>query len=112
MEKKKLHVVFVCSHNQWRSPTAERMFAQDPRMEVRSAGTSERAKHPISFRDVAWADLLLCMEDKHAEMLMERFGRDIQSKIRVLHIDDEYQYKDPRLIAILEQAVEEILTSM
>ena len=35
---KKPHVLFVCGRNQWRSPTAARIYANDQRIEVRSAG--------------------------------------------------------------------------
>jgi protein-tyrosine-phosphatase len=36
-------VLFVCSRNQWRSPTAERVFATRPGLEVRSAGVDKSA---------------------------------------------------------------------
>src|SRR5512139_3631699 len=34
------HILFVCGRNKWRSPTAERLYRNDNRIEVRSAGVS------------------------------------------------------------------------
>ena len=53
------NVLFVCSRNQWRSPTAERVFRRDPRVNTRSAGTSPNARHPVNESDLRWADLIL-----------------------------------------------------
>ncbi len=39
MDREQINVLFVCSRNQWRSPTAERMFKGDPMIVARSAGT-------------------------------------------------------------------------
>ena len=35
----KTHLLFLCSRNQWRSPTAEALFKHHPRYDARSAGT-------------------------------------------------------------------------
>ncbi|HEY5757541.1 MAG TPA: hypothetical protein VIU34_17050, partial [Steroidobacter sp.] len=51
-----VNVLFVCSRNQWRSPTAEKVFARYPGVSVRSAGTSPNARRHISVEDVRWAD--------------------------------------------------------
>jgi len=31
--------LFICSRNQWRSPTAEKIYSRDERVNVRSLGT-------------------------------------------------------------------------
>jgi predicted protein tyrosine phosphatase len=41
---RRINVLFICSCNQWRSPTAERVWRNDPRLSVRSAGTASYAK--------------------------------------------------------------------
>jgi hypothetical protein len=58
----KPHILFVCGKNQLRSPTAERTYRNDKRIEVRSAGMSGKSKHPISNDDIEWATLILVME--------------------------------------------------
>lgn len=68
-----LNILFVCSRNQWRSPTAERLFRSHPRVSVRSAGTSPNARKHVSVEDVQWADLILVMEEKHKSRLIAEF---------------------------------------
>ncbi len=46
----------MCTANRDRSPTAEDLYANDARYEVRSAGTWQYAVTPISDELVAWAD--------------------------------------------------------
>jgi predicted protein tyrosine phosphatase len=41
-------VLFVCSQNKWRSPTAECVFARRGDIEVASAGTNHDADIPVS----------------------------------------------------------------
>jgi predicted protein tyrosine phosphatase len=41
-------VLFVCSQNRLRSPTAEQVFADHPAMECASAGTYQDAEVPLT----------------------------------------------------------------
>lgn len=50
-----MHLLFVCSKNKWRSPTAENLFRGVSGTAVRSAGVSASAKHHLSQDDVRWA---------------------------------------------------------
>jgi predicted protein tyrosine phosphatase len=109
----KLHVLFVCSRNQWRSPTAEQVFRKYPGLSVRSAGTSTGARHAIHADDVAWADVIMVMEDKHKSRLKSEFARLLPSKsIFVLDIPDEYKYMAPALVAELEERVPALLATL
>ena len=101
------NILFICSRNQWRSPTAEKIYAKDERVNVRSAGTSPRARKTVTAKDIEWADTLFVMEHKHKERLKSAFGRLLQyKKIIVLDIPDEYQYMDEELIALLQNSIE------
>lgn len=101
-----MNFLFICSRNQWRSPTAERVFAVGYGVKTRSAGTSRHAKHTISKQDIAWADLIFVMEHKHKQNIKEKFPQSLQhKKIVVLDIPDEYQYMDEELIEILKSAL-------
>ncbi|MDO8680002.1 MAG: protein tyrosine phosphatase [Acidobacteriota bacterium] len=95
--------------NQWRSPTAERLWSKSDRLNVRSAGTSASARRRVSERDLEWADVVLVMEHRHRDILRERFGdaaRDV--KIEVLDIGDDFQFMDADLVTLLQQRVRDV----
>lgn len=48
----KQNILFVCSRNQWRSPTAEQVWRKHPMLSVRSGGTSPNARHKVSVDDI------------------------------------------------------------
>ena len=101
-----MNALFICSKNQWRSPTAERIFKNHPELNTRSAGTSRSAKKYVSADDILWADSIFVMEHKHKTQLRERFRAELATKsVIVLDISDDYGYMDDELIALLEQSV-------
>ena len=78
----RLRVLFVCSFNQWRSPTAERLFRDDPRCEARSAGVSPRARRRVGPQDLDWADLVFVMESSHRDrILQQQDDPDLRSRM-------------------------------
>ncbi len=102
----KPHILFVCGKNKWRSPTAERIYKNDERIEVRSAGMSGKSKHPISNSDIKWADLILVMEGRYEAWISGLF-RDLPlPRIENIDIPDEYEYMDDELIELIEKRVE------
>ncbi len=104
------NILFICSRNQWRSPTAENIWRKHPLLSVRSAGTSRSARRKVSPDDVSWADIIFVMEEKHQSRLKAEFARLLDSKpIHVLDIPDEYKYMDPELVELLDQSVEALL---
>lgn len=106
----KIKVLFICSRNQWRSPTAEQLWRRHPLVDARSAGTSPNARHHVSVTDIEWADHIVVMEQKHKSRLVAEFNRLLDGKsIHVLDIPDEYQYMDPELIEQLEAIVPPLL---
>ncbi len=108
-----MNLLFVCSRNQWRSPTAEKMWSKHPSYSTRSAGTSPNAKRPISINDIHWADLIFVMEKKHKNRVIASFPRAAQfKKIHVLDIPDEYQFDDPELKTELSARVHVILDTL
>lgn len=110
MPSERLHVLFVCSRNQWRSPTAEQVWRRHSKLNVRSGGTSLSARHSVSDADIEWADVVIVMEQKHKSRLVANFTRLLDNKpIHVLDIPDEYKYMDPDLVELLEQSVGHLL---
>lgn len=105
-----IHVLFVCSRNQWRSPTAEQVWRRHPALSVRSGGTSPNARHPVSTADLCWAQVIFVMEEKHKSRLVAEYRRVLENKpIHVLDIPDEYKYMDAELVELLQQSVGAIL---
>lgn len=106
------NILFVCSRNQWRSPTAEAVWRRRPGINVRSAGTSQQARKPISPADIHWADVIFVMEQKHKNRLLADYMRLLEHKpLHVLDIPDDYRSMDPELVQILEESVEPYLGS-
>ncbi|AHG21163.1 phosphotyrosine protein phosphatase [Chania multitudinisentens RB-25] len=105
-----MNVLFVCSRNQWRSPTAEQIWKRTPGLTTRSAGTSRHAKKTVTPELLQWADMIFVMEHKHKNRLVANYRRLLDRKpLHVLDIPDEYQYMDPELITLLQQSTEAYL---
>lgn len=100
------NVLFVCSRNQWRSPTAQAVWRTHPGLNVRSAGTSTKARRTVGAPDIAWADVILVMEQKHKRRLQAEFARMLGgTPVHVLDIPDEYRFMDPELVETLESSM-------
>jgi len=104
-----LHVLFLCSRNQWRSPTAEALYRNDSRLQVASAGTSTSARRRVTDKMLAWADVILVMENEHRKRLRQDFREAIADKeVIVLDIPD-MPFMDPQLIELLRERVEPVI---
>ncbi len=102
--------MFVCSRNQWRSPTGEAVFSRVPQLSVKSRGTSPNARQSITHKDIVWADVIFVMERKHKSWLNAKFARAMQFKpIHVLDILDDFAYMDPELVKTFEKVVPPLL---
>ena len=102
------NLLFICSKNQWRGPTAELLFKNHVAHQARSAGTSDKARVKVNQKIIDWADVILVMERKHHQILKQRF--DLTDKqIVVLDIEDNYQLNDPELINIFNTSLQDYL---
>lgn len=100
------NLLFICSKNQWRSPTAEALFKNHALHQARSAGTSDRARIKVSSKLIDWADVIFVMERRHKQLLQQRFGDVLtDKKLIVLEIEDNYKFNDPELIDMLKVAL-------
>lgn len=103
-----MRVLFVCSANLMRSPTAEHVFGALPDVETMSAGTSPAAANPVSAELLGWADVVVGMENEHRNRLREQFAEALDdTPVYVLGIPDRYPYMDPDLIELLKARVAE-----
>jgi predicted protein tyrosine phosphatase len=106
----KTKILFVCSRNQWRSPTAEALLRNHPEYEARSAGTENSARIKITPGHIGWADMIFCMEKSHAAKVQERFAEELGDKpLLTLRIPDDFGYMDPALVELLRSELAEYL---
>ncbi|WP_295927771.1 low molecular weight protein tyrosine phosphatase family protein [uncultured Xanthomonas sp.] len=100
------HLLFVCSRNRLRSPTAEQVFATWPGVDTASAGVDHDADTPITPELLEWADIVFVMEPAHRNKLSRRFKRHLgRARIVCLDIPDDYGYMDPALVQLLTAKV-------
>lgn len=112
MASRRPRVLFICSRNQWRSPTAAQIYATDDRIDVRSAGLASSSRHQISDADLAWADLVLVMEDRHKAQLRAMFQGQALPSIKCLDIPDDYRFMDAELVELIIEATEALIAEL
>lgn len=108
-----MNLLFVCTQNRLRSPTAEQVFADWPGVETASAGLGNDADVPVSPELLEWADIVFVMEQAHRRRLAERFKPHLK-RVRVicLGIPDDYDYMQPELVQLLESKVGKFLPGL
>lgn len=100
------NILFVCSQNRLRSPTAEQVFSTRRDIEVASAGTNHDAENPLTPELVAWADIIFVMERMHRAKLQKKFRASLKkARVICLDIPDNYTFMDPALVRLLEERV-------
>jgi len=100
------NVLFLCSQNRLRSPTAEQVFASHPAINVASAGTNHDAEVPLTPELVRWANIIFVMEKAHRNKLQKRFKTDLKdARVICLDIPDEYEFMDEGLVRLLKAKV-------
>lgn len=105
-------VLFICSMNRLRSPTAEQVFAGHPGVECDSAGLNNDADNPVTGELIEWAELIFVMEKAHRTKLAKRFRKDIGGRrVVCLDIPDDYEFMAPELVDILKRKVTPLLPS-
>lgn len=95
------NILVVCGRNKRRSRTAEYIFKNDQRFNIRSVGLSPKSERQIKERDIEWSDLIFVMEDGQGNRISGTFRHLEIPEIEVLQIADEYEYLDEELIEML-----------
>ena len=104
------NLLFICSKNQWRSPTAELLFKNHPVHHARSAGTSDKARIKVNQKMLDWTDVIFVMERRHQQLLKQQFPFPLVGKsLIILNIEDNYQFGDEELIGILKTSLSDYL---
>jgi predicted protein tyrosine phosphatase len=100
------HVLFICSQNRLRSPTAERVFSDRAGFDVASAGLNPEADTEVCPELLEWSDVIFVMEKAHRNKLSKKFKSHLKNKrIICLDIPDEFEFMDPVLVRLLEAKV-------
>ena len=99
-------VLFICSANRLRSPTAEQVFADYPDLEVASAGLSHDSAEPLTPEHLEGVDTIFVMEKAHRTKLSKHFRRYLGgARVICLDIPDDYAFMQPELIELLKARV-------
>ena len=101
-----MNLLFICSRNNWRSPTAEAIYKNNQGINVKSAGTKPSARIKVTAKLIDWADTIFVMEKRHKKSLTDKFPDHTSNKpIFTLDITDEYGYMDEEPIEIIKTSV-------
>lgn len=104
------HILFICSQNRLRSPTAEQVFSDTPGIECSSAGLNNDAENPVTGELIEWADLIFVMEKAHRNKLSSKFKNHLgRKRVICLDIPDEYEFMDPMLVRLLKAKITRFL---
>ena len=99
-------ILFVCSENRLRSPTAAAVFSEYDGVEAISAGTNADCETTVSGDLIEWADVILVMENSHKRKITKKFSALLRDKkVGVLQIPDHFKYMDQLLVDILKRRV-------
>jgi predicted protein tyrosine phosphatase len=100
------NLLFICSQNKLRSPTAEHVIGKWQDVETNSAGLNNDAEVQLSPEQIEWADIIFVMEKTHRRKLSRKFKKHLGGKrVVCLDISDDYDYMDPDLVKLLEVRV-------
>jgi predicted protein tyrosine phosphatase len=104
-------VLCVCSAGLLRSPTAAVVLSQEPfNFNTRACGADDEfALIPLDDVLLTWADEIVFMEQRHADMaktLMDEAGIEVP-KVIILNIPDNFSYRDQKLMKVISMAYKE-----
>lgn len=101
----KPNVLVVCGRNKRRSRTAEYIFKNDQRFNIRSVGLSARSEREIKVKDVDWSDIIFVMDDQQSSRVKSTYKSLDIPLVEVLHIEDNYEYLNKDLTDMLTEKI-------
>ena len=105
-----IKLLFICSMNRWRSPTAEAIYQNRGNVLSCSRGINRGARRRVTSDDLKRADIVFVMEQKHRQRLLAEFPDVMRYReLYVLDIPDDYRFMDEELIGEIQSAVDPIL---
>lgn len=106
------NILVVCGRNKKRSRTAEYIFKNNDRFNIRSAGLSPKSDKKISENDLNWADLVFVMETGQRAKIWELYRHLELPTIEVLNIPDEYEFMNEELVDMLSDRINDTLRNV
>lgn len=101
-----MNLLFICSKNKLRSPTAENVFSAYAGINAIGCGINADSETPLSGDLVKWADVIFAMEAAHKKKISTSYQNLLKGKkVVCLSIPDNYAKMDPELIRLLEVRV-------
>ncbi len=100
------NLLFICSANKLRSPTAEVIFSEYENVMAIGAGTNKDAETPVSGDLIEWADVILVMESAHRKKVATKYRELLKDKrLIVLDVADNYEFMQTELVELLKAKV-------
>ena len=99
-------VLCVCSAGLLRSPTAAVVLSQAPyNFNTRAAGLEQSyALVPVDDVLLIWAEEVVCMTASQGDQIRDRLTLlKCATPVKVLNIQDDYEYRDPALIELIRK---------
>ncbi|MBK7174004.1 MAG: protein-tyrosine-phosphatase [Bacteroidales bacterium] len=103
------NILVVCGRNKKRSRTAEYIFKNDDRFNIRSAGLSPKSDRKISENDLNWANIIFVMEAGQRAKIWGLYRHLELPTIEVLNIPDNYEFMNEELIEMLSERINDKL---
>ncbi len=101
-----MNLLFVCSENRLRSPTAEAVFSAYPGISAIGAGTNADSETPVTGDLIQWADVVFVMEKSHRNKITKKYHALLKGKrVVCLDIPDVYDCMQPELVQLLKARV-------
>jgi predicted protein tyrosine phosphatase len=105
------HLLFICSGNVNRSPTAESLFLNSRFYEAKSCGIDQNAVVRVTQELIDWADAIFVMSEKkdgHLTFIENNFS--LKDKLDCdLEIPDNYDRDDRELIGLLREKIAQFM---
>ena len=102
-------VLTVCSAGLLRSPTIAWYLMNHTDFNCRPAGMHDYALVQVDDVLIKWADIIICAEEEIEKILTNKFKDQLEHrKVYNLAIPDNFAYRDPELVKIIEQKLTEL----
>ena len=108
----KPNILVVCGRNKRRSRTAEYLYKNDSRINIKSAGLSAQSEVVLNAKLVEWADLIIVMDNNQKNRIQNQYKANKIPRIENIRIKDEYDYLNPVLIQLLKERINNIVSSI
>jgi predicted protein tyrosine phosphatase len=108
----KPNILVVCGRNKKRSRTAEYIFKNDDRLNIRSVGLSPKSERKISENDLNWADYVFVMEPDQRGKIWSLYRHLELPEVAVLNIPDDYEFMDEELVKMLTERINDKLEAV